>query len=352
VLERPTASGADVAMRIFNADGSEAEMCGNGVRCVARFIHERAPGSPRRLAIQAGSKIVRTEISSDSPFSVRVEMGEPDEIKAYGRVRAGALVGDRLDVSMGNPHCVLFVDDDLMPINLAAAADAISSDGVYENGVNVEIARAFKGGPVAMRVYEDIVRDRMEPGTVLGSESELMERYETSRAVLRAAVRLLEHHSVATSRRGPGGGLVVTRQVPRAAIDATALYLAYRRAAAEDLLVVREAIEVGLVAQLAARRAEPDVAGRPAEPAARSAPPRAGDPDTGFHAAIAEAAGNPVLTLFLRIITELSSRTRALAGCGEDADARHREILAAVEDGDASLAQYRMRRHLSSRSPV
>ncbi|MFA1538178.1 FadR/GntR family transcriptional regulator [Actinomadura monticuli] len=205
---------------------------------------------------------------------------------------------------------------------------------------------------VAMRVYEEIVRDRLEPGTVLGSESELMERYETSRAVLRAAVRLLEHHSVATSRRGPGGGLVVTRQVPRAAIDATALYLAYRRAAAEDLLVVREAIEVGLVAQLAARRAEPDVAGRLAELAARPAPPRAGDPDTDFHAAIAEAAGNPVLTLFLRIITELSSRTRALAGCGEDADARHREILAAVEDGDASLAQYRMRRHLSSRSPV
>ncbi|RSN64333.1 FadR/GntR family transcriptional regulator [Actinomadura sp. WAC 06369] len=205
---------------------------------------------------------------------------------------------------------------------------------------------------VATRVYEDIVRGGLRPGTVLGSEAELMERYDTSRAVLRAAVRLLEHHAVATSRRGPGGGLVVTRQEPRAAIDATALYLAYRRATAADLRVVREAIEVGLVAQLPARRAEPDVAARLAALRDRLDRPRPDDPDPDpdldFHAVLAEPAGNPVLALFLRIITELSSRTGTPGGCGDDAGARHREILDAVLDGDAGLAQYRMRRHLSS----
>lgn len=61
-----------------------------------------------------------------------------------------------------------------------------------------------------------------------------MERHETSRAVLRAAIRLLEHHSVAAPRRGPGGGLVVTHQEPRAAIDTTALYLAFRGVTTEE----------------------------------------------------------------------------------------------------------------------
>src|SRR5690349_11220949 len=150
VIERATDLGADVAMRIFNADGSQAETCGNGVRCVARYLHDRGSGAPRHLKIETGSGIVQTEIVSDSPFSVRVDMGVPGEIREYGKARAAAILGDRVDVSMGNPHCVLFVDVDLMPVDLAAAADAIAGDGTYPDGVNVEIARVFSGGPVAM----------------------------------------------------------------------------------------------------------------------------------------------------------------------------------------------------------
>lgn len=154
VLERPDEPGADVAMRIFNADGSEAEMCGNGIRCVARYVYERSSAAPRRLAVQTGSSIVHAEIVGDSPFAVRVDMGEPGEIRTYGRARVPGISGDRIDVSMGNPHAVIFVEADLMPIDLATAAEAVSSDGTYENGVNVEIARSFKDGPVAMRVFE------------------------------------------------------------------------------------------------------------------------------------------------------------------------------------------------------
>ncbi|GAA2737264.1 FadR/GntR family transcriptional regulator [Actinocorallia aurantiaca] len=211
---------------------------------------------------------------------------------------------------------------------------------------------------VAARIYQDVVDRGLRPGAVLGSEAELMDRYETSRAVLRAAVRLLEHHSVAASRRGPGGGLVVTPQAPQAAIDASALYLAFRGVTAEDLDLVREAIEAGTVARVAALRDEPDVARRLAELADRPPrEPRDDDPagDGGFHAELAGLAGNPVLSLFLRIITDLSRRIRAAHGgsvppgaCLDGFDRAHGEILGAIRDGDAGLAQHRMRRHLSS----
>ncbi|SEG88542.1 DNA-binding transcriptional regulator, FadR family [Thermomonospora echinospora] len=209
---------------------------------------------------------------------------------------------------------------------------------------------------VAVRIYEDIVAQGRPVGSVLGSEAELMERYETSRAVLRAAVRLLEHHSVATSRRGPGGGLVVTRPEPRAAVDAAALYLAYRGVTAENLHVVREAIEVGTTARVAARREEPDIARRLKTLADRPPGQARGDGSAvqDFHAELAELAGNPVLSLFLRIITDLSRRTRAAHGrpdsagmCLDDSDPAHGEILSAIRDGDAGLAQHRMRRHLA-----
>ncbi|HET9343004.1 MAG TPA: diaminopimelate epimerase [Candidatus Eremiobacteraceae bacterium] len=165
VLERASNMGADLKMRIYNADGSQAEMCGNGVRCVARYMHDRTPTAPTRLKIETVSGTVRTEIAGSSQFSVRVDMGVPGEIREYGKVRTVGIAGDRVDVSMGNPHCVVFVDVDLMPVDLASAADAIAADGTYPDGVNVEIARIFSGGPLAMRVYERGVGETQACGT-------------------------------------------------------------------------------------------------------------------------------------------------------------------------------------------
>ena len=165
VLERASNMGADVKMRIFNADGSQAEMCGNGVRCVARYLHDRTPAAPRRLKVETVSGTVQTEIAGSSPFSVRVDMGVPGEIREYGKAKTVGVFGDRVDVSMGNPHCVIFVDVDLMPVDLASAADGIAADGTYPDGVNVEIARIFSGGPVAMRVYERGVGETQACGT-------------------------------------------------------------------------------------------------------------------------------------------------------------------------------------------
>jgi len=166
VLEPASVPGSDLTMRIFNADGSQAEMCGNGVRCVARYMHDRRPESPRRLTIDTASGVVRAEVVADAPrFSARVAIGVPDEIRIYDKEEIASIPGVLADVVIGNPHRVVFVDLDLMTIDLAAVADELAADGVFEAGANVEVARIFAGGPIAMRVFERGVGETLACGT-------------------------------------------------------------------------------------------------------------------------------------------------------------------------------------------
>ncbi len=242
---------------------------------------------------------------------------------------------------------------------------------------------------VAAQIHADIAERGWPVGAVLGSEADLLARYGISRAVLREAVRLLEYHAVARMRRGPGGGLVVARPEPQASIDTMALYLEYQGVTGEDLQVVREAIELGSVARVAARVAahsDPDPDGSalsspaPGSPAPGSPAP-GGDPEIArrldaaarwasqapsdditkadiFHTELAELAGNPVLVLFLRIITELFRRHTTshdtlppAAEIADQVDQAHQRILAAILDGDEGVARHRMRRHLEALAP-
>jgi len=207
VVERASNMGADVALRIFNADGSQAEMCGNGVRCVARYVYERTPTAPRHLKVETTSGTVQTEIAGSSPFSVRVDMGVPGEIREYGKAKTVGVFGDRVDVSMGNPHCVIFVDVDLMPVDLASAADAIAGDGTHPDGVNVEIARIFSGGPVAMRVYERGVGETQACGT--GACAVAIAAIELGRAESPVRVTMLGG-DVTVEWAGPGENAFLT----------------------------------------------------------------------------------------------------------------------------------------------
>jgi DNA-binding FadR family transcriptional regulator len=214
---------------------------------------------------------------------------------------------------------------------------------------------------IAARIREDIVARGWPVDAVLGSESELLARYRISRAVLREAVRLLEYHAVARMRRGPGGGLLVTRPDPQASIDTIALHLEYRRVAGDDLRVVRDAIELGALDRVLAGT-DPDgldgaAADRLRASAAHVTEGLPGDPVKAdlFHTELAELAGNPVLVLFLRIITELfrahtSAQAEPLPYAETAGEVRrvHERILSAVLDGDAGLARHRMRRHLEA----
>jgi DNA-binding FadR family transcriptional regulator len=204
---------------------------------------------------------------------------------------------------------------------------------------------------VAERIHDDIAAAGWQIGTVFGSEAELLEQYQVSRAVLREAVRLLEHHSVARMRRGPGGGLLVETPDPTASVHTMALYLDHQGLTGRDLRVVREAIELGCVQTVASRGPSDESVARLGSAVDRGV--QEGESGDQFHVELVDMAGNPVLTLFLRIITELWSRhTRserpAAPAVAEEVRRVHQAILDAIESGDTVLARHRLRRHLQA----
>jgi diaminopimelate epimerase len=153
----------EARMRIINADGSEAEMCGNGLRCVAKILHEKDPSLRRPiLNIDTGAGLLAcaVEAKDGRVESVTVDMGRPrlkrGEIPIRGPADAPALkievtAGDRAfaftGVSMGNPHAVIFVDDPQASLRDLAATygPRIEMDPLFPRRTNVEFARVRPG---------------------------------------------------------------------------------------------------------------------------------------------------------------------------------------------------------------
>ena len=213
---------------------------------------------------------------------------------------------------------------------------------------------------LAAAIRDDIASSGWQVGEVFGSEVALLQRYRVSRSVLREAVRLLEYHAVATTRRGPGGGLVVAEPQAQASIDTIALYLQYRQPRREDLSMIRDAIEIDNVAKVVRRRDTSEVRAflerhrLLIEKAGRD--PREADVEEFlFHTGLATLAGNAVLELFLRILVELfrrhwASTDQPVPTHGDLVDVRHAHlrIIDAIARGDESLARHRIRRHLDA----
>jgi diaminopimelate epimerase len=170
---------ADARMRMFNADGSESEMCGNGLRCVAKYVHDHGIARKPRLKIETGRGIltVDLEVMNDKVSRVRVDMGEPilqaSDIPAKlpgdppvnVPLRLGSGTEPRFAVtcvSMGNPHCVVFEktpDEDLLGvkdgIDLVAEFGAkIETDSHFPRRTNVHFVRVHSPSEVTMRTWE------------------------------------------------------------------------------------------------------------------------------------------------------------------------------------------------------
>jgi diaminopimelate epimerase len=158
---------ADARMRMFNADGSESEMCGNGLRCVAKFVFDHGIARKEDLAIETGRGILRVklEVSNGKAQRVQVNMGEP--ILAAAKIPT-TLPGDPVVeiplpvgdasynvtcVSMGNPHCVTFVEaitDELVH----GIGPKIEKHAAFPRRSNVEFVQVNSRREVTMRVWE------------------------------------------------------------------------------------------------------------------------------------------------------------------------------------------------------
>jgi DNA-binding FadR family transcriptional regulator len=208
---------------------------------------------------------------------------------------------------------------------------------------------------VAAQIEQEIMSRGWPIGEVIGSEPELIEKMGVSRAVFREAVRIIEHHNVARMRRGPGGGLVVTAPDSVAVQRAVALYLRYAGVSHENLFATRTTLELACATQAAENITEAGIERLRAvlaveEQLREQAIPTGHTHD--LHVAIAELTGNPVMTLFVQVLTELTRQQqlphadvgRAIA----DYHHAHEALVDAIVAGDAAMAQHRMRRHLEA----
>ena len=189
-------------------------------------------------------------------------------------------------------------------------------------------------------------------GDVLGSEADLLERYQVSRAVFREAVRLVEHQQVARTRRGPGGGLVITEPTVGAVIDAVVLYLHRVDARLDEIFEARIILEE-IACQLAAERTdEDDLAAAPALRRGRSGrtrerPARSCTRWSAPSAATRGSSCSSTSSTGSHSCTRLTGRASAAAIAKETRHA-HAMIAEAIMAGDAGLARNRMRKHLQA----
>ena len=147
----------DAMMRVLNADGSEAEMCGNGIRCVARFLDERGDGSEMRIETQGG--IIRTRVlERGESYLVSADVGRP---KVLNRALS---LHDAVVVDTGNPHVVWFRDS-LDGVDLVAVGEAMQRDPGFPDGTNVHVAVVEDGHTLRVRHYERGVGLTMACGT-------------------------------------------------------------------------------------------------------------------------------------------------------------------------------------------
>ena len=162
LIEPPKRPDADFEYRIFNADGSPAGQCGNGARCVGRFIHEQGLAATSTITLQVGSALRRLEVGETG--SVKAELGAPifapakipfatdEDATEHALTLANVTVMAGV-VSVGNPHAVLLVDD-IAATPVEKIGPMIQSLDVFPEGVNVGFMQVESNTQVKLRVFE------------------------------------------------------------------------------------------------------------------------------------------------------------------------------------------------------
>ena len=157
---------ADFKMRIFNSDGTEAEMCGNGIRCFAKYIYENGLTKKENLKIEtlAGIKEIKLIKNDKNKIEkIEVNMGIP-KIEEKIRLKILNKEFEITNISMGNPHAVIFVDD-VEKVDLEKYGPVIENNKYFPNRTNVEFVEILDKNLVKMRVWERGAKETYACGT-------------------------------------------------------------------------------------------------------------------------------------------------------------------------------------------
>ncbi len=237
---------ADFAMRIYNADGKEAEMCGNGIRCVGKYVYDNELTNKKVITIEtfAGIKHLSLKVEDEKVVSVKVDMGVPTlhNGDAFNLEKAKHVLNaynrsyEVIDVSMGNPHTVVFVPN-ICDYMMRTSGVAIEGHNFYPHHTNVEFVSVINDDTLEMRVYERGVGETMACGT--GACASAFAYMEMHPNINKVTVKLL------------GGELLITKEKDHIFMEGSATKVYEGKVNLNDLtlnpkLVLKKGIEYDL----------------------------------------------------------------------------------------------------------
>ncbi len=165
-----TSDKADIRMRIFNDDGSEAEMCGNGIRCFAKYIYENEIVKKPNIAVETlkGILIAELTITDGIVQKVKIDMGPPilkcEDVPVISLKNQENCINESIEVldktfiftavSMGNPHAVIFLDDVINDEDLVKYGQLIEKNDRFPKKINVQFVKIISGQEAVLRVFE------------------------------------------------------------------------------------------------------------------------------------------------------------------------------------------------------
>ncbi len=146
---------ADFSMRIFNADGSEAMMCGNASRCIGKYVYEKGLTDKKVITLEtlSGIKELQLNVKNETVTEITVDMGIPDIVDLNLEVGIGGESFTGTVVSMGNPHLVIFVDN-LDEVDLPKVGPLLENHPLFPQRTNVEFVQKISSDELTMRVWE------------------------------------------------------------------------------------------------------------------------------------------------------------------------------------------------------
>ncbi len=157
---------ADFRMRMFNADGSESEMCGNAARCIGKYVYDRGMTNKTEISLMtgAGIKLLKINTSEGITRSVRVDMGEPAVLGIGETITAKDKTFSFSRISTGNPHAVIFLDE-VNHFDVEGYGKIIENHPLFPERTNTEFARILSADRIRMRVWERGAGETLACGT-------------------------------------------------------------------------------------------------------------------------------------------------------------------------------------------